>query len=183
MEAMRHYLLLCLLGGSPFVFAAETRITREGVDFYISARTAEQTSAFYSARGLPLTAVQEISKACFLTVGLHNRRTDTLWLDLSAWRLTDAKGLAVARISRPEWTARWNALQVPLAAQSTFGWTQLPETRDMQPDESVGGNVPIVPPTGKFTLTAHFRTGANGTGQPLEIKVPGLSCTQEGTPQ
>jgi hypothetical protein len=183
MWAMRRYLLFCLLCGSPFVFAAETRITHEGVDFFISARTSEQTSAFYSARGLPLAAVQEISKACFLTVGLHNRRADTLWLDLSTWRLTDANGLAVARISRPEWTARWNALQVPLAAQSTFGWTQLPETRDMQPDESVGGNVPIVPPTGKFTLTAHFRTGEKGAGRPVVIKVPGLSCTQESTPK
>ena len=179
---MRYFLLLSLLCESPFVFA-ETRITREGVDFFISARTPEQTSAFYSARGLPPVAVQEISKACFLTVGLHNRRTDIVWLDLSAWRLTDANGHAVARISRPEWTARWNALQVPLAAQSTFGWTQLPETRDMQADESVGGNVPIVPPAGKFTLIARFRTGANGAGPPFEIIVPSLSCTPESAPK
>ncbi len=180
---MRQYLLLWLLCGSPLASAADIRITREGLDFFISVRTPEQTGAFYAARGLPPMAVQEITKTCFLTVGLHNRRTDTLWLDLAAWRLTDASGQVVARISRPEWTARWNALHVPLAAQSTFGWTQLPETRDMQPDETVGGNVPIVPPAGKFTLTARFRTGVTGAGRPVEISVPGLSCAPAGAPK
>ena len=179
---MRLYLFF-LLCGSPLASAADIRITRAGLDFFISVRTPEQTGAFYAARGLPPAAVQEITKACFLTVGLHNRRADTLWLDLSMWRLTDASGHAVARISRPEWTARWNALQVPLAAQSTFGWTQLPETRDMQPDETVGGNVPIVPPAGKFTLSTRFRTGVARTGQTVEISVPGLSCAAAGAPK
>ncbi len=176
---MHRYLLL-LMCWAPLAFAADTRITREGLDFFISVRTPEQTSAFYAARGLPPAAVQAIAKSCFLTVGLHNRRTDTLWLDLTMWRMADASGREIARISQPEWTARWNALKVPLAAQATFGWTQLPETRDMQPDESVGGNIPIVPPPGTFTLTARFRTGAQGTGKPVEISVPGLSCPRDG---
>jgi hypothetical protein len=179
---MRQYLLLLLCWAS-LASAADIRITREGVDFFISVRTPQQTRAFYAARGLPPVAVQEIATACFLTVGLHNRRVDTLWLDLSAWRLTDAGGHAVTRISRPQWMARWNALQVPLAAQSTFGWTQLPETRDMQPDETVGGNVPIVPPAGKFTLSARLRTGVAGTGPMVEINVPDLQCPRENTPQ
>jgi len=176
---MRHFLIL-LMCWTPFSFAADTRITREGLDFYLSIRTPEQTNAFYSARGLPLIAVQEIAKSCFLTVGLHNRSTDTIWLDLATWRFTDANGRAITRISLPEWTARWQALQVPLAAQATFGWTQLPETRDMQPDETVGGNVPVVPPQGEFTLIARFPTGAAGKGKPIEISVRGLSCPRDG---
>ncbi len=176
---MRQFLLF-LMCWAPFSFAADTRITREGLDFYLSARTPEQTNAFYSARGLPINAVQEIAKSCFLTVGLHNRRTDIVWLDLATWRFADANGREVTRVSLPQWTARWKAMQIPLAAQATFGWTQLPETRDMQPDENVGGNVPVVPPPGEFTLTARFPTGATGTGKPIEISVPGLSCPRDG---
>lgn len=176
---MRKHLLL-LMCWAPFSLAADTRITREGLDFYLSARSPEQTNAFYSARGLPLIAVQEIAKSCFLTVGLHNRRADTVWLDLAAWRFADAGGREVRRVSLPAWTARWKAMQVPLAAQATFGWTQLPETRDMQSDETVGGNVPLVPPAGEFTLTARFPTGAAGMGKPIEIRVPGLSCPRDG---
>ncbi|MBI5751427.1 MAG: hypothetical protein HZA59_04690 [Hydrogenophilales bacterium] len=176
---MRRYLIF-LLCWAPFSFAADTRITREGLDLYLSARTPEQTSAFYSARGLPPIAVQEIAKSCFLTVGLHNRGKETVWLNLATWRFADASGREIARISLPEWRARWQALHLPLAAQATFGWTQLPETRDMQPDENVGGNVPVVPPPGEFTLTARFPTGAAGTGKPIEISVPGLSCPRDG---
>lgn len=179
---MRKHLLL-LMCWAPFSLAADTRITREGLDFYISARTPEQINAFYSARGLPLIAVQAIAQSCFLTVGLHNRGADTVWLNLAAWRFSDASGRELKRISLEEWRARLRALQAPLAAQATFGWTQLPEMRDMQPDETVGGNVPLVPPPGTFTLTARFPTGAAGTGKPIEIRVPGLSCPRDGVVQ
>ncbi len=175
------YLLLSLMCWPVFSFAADTRIVRDGLSFYLSARTPEQTDAFYSARGLPTNAVQAIAQTCFLTVGLHNRSADVVWLDLAHWRFTDASGREIARISLPEWTARWQKMSVPLAAQATFGWTQLPETRDMQPDEDVGGNVPLTPPpSGEFTLVARFPTGAEGKGKPIIISVPGLTCPRVG---
>jgi hypothetical protein len=164
----------------PPLFAADVRLARDGAELFVSARTPEQIGAFYGARGMPPAALRELSKACFLTVGLHNRRADTLWLEPAAWRFVDAQGRPVARISRQEWTARWRALDVPLAAQSTFGWTQLPESRDLYPDESVGANITIVPPVGSFTLIARFRTGADGKGQAIELRVPNLSCSREG---
>ena len=179
---MRPFLIL-LVCWTPFAVAADTRISRDGLDFYLSARTPEQTNAFYSARGLPANAVQAIAKSCFLTVGLRNHRTDTLWLDLATWRFIDASGREIKRISLPDWVARWQAIQVPLAAQATFGWTQLPETRDLQPDEDVGGNVPVVPPPGEFTLIARFATGVAGSGKPIEITVPGLICPRDGAAQ
>lgn len=167
------------------MFAADTRLARDGVELFVSARTPEQIVAFYSARGLPPAALQEIAKACFLTVGLHNKRKETLWLEPAQWRFINAEGNAqgneVARITRAEWTARWKALQVPLAGQSTFGWTQLPESRDLYPDETVGGNLTVVPPGGSFSLIARFRTGADGQGQVIELTVPGISCSREGT--
>ena len=173
-------LLLWLLCWPLFSFAADTRIVRDGLSFYLSARTPEQTDAFYSARGLPQPAVQAIAQTCFLTVGLHNRSADIVWLDLAQWRFADASGREIMRISLPEWAARWQKMGVPLAAQATFGWTQLPETRDMQPDEDVGGNVPLIPPPGEFTLVARFPTGATGKGKPIIISVPGLTCPRDG---
>lgn len=177
---MRRLVFFCLLSWPLFAFAADTRMVREGLSFYLSARTPEQTDAFYSARGLPQNAVQAIAQTCFLTVGLHNRSEQIVWLDLAHWRFTDTQGREIKRISLPEWTARWQKMGVPLAAQATFGWTQLPETRDMQPDEDVGGNVPLVPPSGEFSLVARFPTGAAGKGKPIVISVPGLSCPRQG---
>lgn len=177
---MSRYLILILCCWAPPLFAAEARLSRESVDLYVSTRTAEQLGAFYAARGLPEAALQEITKACFLTVGLHNRRPETLWLEPAAWRFVDAQGKPVTRITRAEWKARWTALQVPLAAQSTFGWTQLPESRDLYPDETVAGNVTVVPPAGSFSLIARFRSGADGSGKTIELTVPGLSCAGAG---
>lgn len=173
-------ILFLLLFWVPPLFAADARLARDGVELFVSARTPEQIGAFYAARGLPPAALQEISKVCFLTVGLHNKRNETLWLEPAQWRFTDAKGNTFSRIARPEWMARWTALQVPLAAQSTFNWTQLPESRDLYPDESVAGNVTIVPPSGNFSLMARFRTGADGKGKMIELMLPGLSCSGEG---
>jgi hypothetical protein len=169
--------LACLLLLAPIAaLAAELRILREGVELRVSPRTPEQITAFYSARGFPPEAVQIIARACFLGVGIHDQRPDTLGLELSNWRFTDAAGHEVRRITRPEWDARWQALDVPLAARSTFGWTQLPESRDLQPGEPVGGNVAVEPPAGEFSLSARFRTGS---GEVLEITVPGLRCPRD----
>ena len=81
---------------------------------------------------------------------------------------------------RQEWKARWDALQVPLAAQSTFGWSQLPESRDLYPEETVGGNISLLPPEGRFSLIASFRTGSSGDGKVLELTIPNLSCSRLG---
>jgi hypothetical protein len=156
--------------------AAADRIVRDGVEMRVSPRTPDQTTAFYSVRGFPPKAVEDIAQACFLGVMIHNRRSDSLLLELDNWRFTDAAGHEVKRITRPQWNARWQALDVPLAARATFGWTQLPESRDLLPDEAVGGNVPVEPPSGEFTLSARFRTGSGGE---VDITVPDLSCPHD----
>jgi hypothetical protein len=180
---MSRLLFLFLLFWFSPAFSADAKLAQDGVELFVSARTPEQMRAFYGARGMPPAALQEISKACFLTVGVRNRRAKTLWLEPAAWRFFDANGKPIAHISRQQWKARWVALQVPLAAQSTFGWTQLPESRDLYPDESAGANISIVPPAGSFSLVARFRSGANGDGPMIELTVPNLSCSREGAGQ
>ena len=177
---MRSKFLLLLLFWVPSLHAVDTNLARDGVEVYVSARTTEQIHAFYGARGMPADALQALSKACFLTVGLKNRRAETLWLEPARWRFIDADGKPIKYISRQEWKARWEALSVPLAAQSTFGWTQLPESRDLYPEESVGANISIQPPAGSFTLIASFRTGSSGGGKILELIIPNLSCSRLG---
>lgn len=180
---MSRYLILFLsLWISPLC-AADAQLARDGVELFVAARTPEQMRAFYGARGMPSAALQEIGKACFLTLGVRNKRGETLWLEPATWRFSDANGQPVAHISRQEWKARWMKLQVPLAAQSTFGWTQLPESRDLYPEESVGGNISIAPPSGNFSLIARFRTGAKGDGATIELTVPKLSCARNGAGQ
>ena len=176
MLSMLRFFFLLFLFWVPPVLAADGRLKQDNVELFVSTRTPEQISAFYAARGLPPQAVNALAEACFLTVGLHNKRTDKLWLEPAQWQFIDNQGNPVNRITRQEWSARWQSLQVPRGAQATFGWTQLPESRDLYPDESVGGNLTLHPAAGPFTLVARFRTGEEGKGKLLELTVKNLVC-------
>lgn len=170
------WLLACLLGtASPMLSAADSVQTRNGVSVSISARTSEQIEAFYSARGFPAAALKTLREACFFTVGIRNGSDDVVWLELERFSIKDGSGKSVARITRPQWTKRLQALKVPLASQSTFGWTQLPERRDLQPDEPVGGNFAIPRQSGAVHLTANFRREGESE---LAFDFPRLRCAE-----
>lgn len=160
---------------SAAAFSADLAKTREGVSVSISARTPEQIEAFYSARGFPAPALKALREACFFTVGIRNGSNDVVWLELDRFLVKDDSGKGVARITRPQWKKRLQALKVPQASQSTFGWTQLPEQRDLQPDEPVGGNFAIARQSGALNLTLNFRR----EGKPgLAFDFPGLRCAE-----
>ncbi|MHB9116760.1 MAG: hypothetical protein ACYC2R_00605 [Burkholderiales bacterium] len=148
----------------------------EGVVFSISVRTAEQIRAFYSARGFPEAALKELDSRCFLGVGVRNGRHDIVWLEPAKWRIVADTGEAVRRIGRDEWDGRWAQLAVPLASRATFGWSQLPESRDLLAGETVGGNLAVAPPSGPFSVEAVFATEADRSGPTLRIKIPNLKC-------
>lgn len=159
--------------------AAGDRFARHGVQFGIAVRDAEGVTAFYAARGFPQAMTEVIAKSCFVGVGIYNERSDALWLELANWRFIDSAGRELKRITRQEWDARWDKMNAPLAARAAFDWTQLPESRDLQAGEPVGGNVAVLAPAGEFSLTARFRTGG---GETFEIVVPGLHCRDEAKP-
>ncbi|NWG87098.1 MAG: hypothetical protein HXY26_06235 [Hydrogenophilaceae bacterium] len=172
-------LLLCLFMFLPLASqAADARIARDGMVMSIGMRNSEGVTAFYAARGFSKEMLEVIGQSCFVGVGIYNERRDTLWLELANWRFTDAAGREVKRITRPEWDARWDKMNAPFAARAAFDWTQLPESRDLQPGEPVGGNVAVVAPAGEFSLAARFRAG---NGEVIEVTVPGLRC-QEAKP-
>lgn len=169
---------LALIFVSLLAVAAEARVEGEndGLRYAVDPRTPEQIAAFYEARGFPPPAVDILSRACFLTVTLVNQRRDRVWLELDRWVAREGSGGAVPRITRADWDARWEGIALPVGQRSTFGWTLLPEVRDLHPTEPVGGNITLEPTGDTFTLAARLRTGAHKEGPQLVLEIPGLRC-------
>lgn len=156
--------------------AARRDIRDQGLVVSLSPRTPDQLYAFYSARGFPDDALQHITSRCFLTIGIHNERNDVVWLELDNWRFVDRHGRDLARIKRAEWNARWDRIQLMPAQRAAFNWTQLPERRDLQPAEPVGGNVSLPSPGSTFALEAKFLTGADKRGPVVRLRIENLTC-------
>lgn len=156
--------------------ATRREIREQGLVVSISPRTPDQLYAFYSARGFPDNALQHITSRCFLTIGIRNERNDVVWLELDNWRFIDRHGRDLARIKRAEWNTHWDRLQILSAQRAAFNWTQLPERRDLQPAEPVGGNVSLSPPASTFVLEAKFLTGADKRGPVVRLHIENLTC-------
>jgi hypothetical protein len=151
-------------------------IREQGLVVSLSPRTPDQMYAFYFARGFPEDALQEIARHCFLTIGLRNERNDIVWLELDRWRFIDDRGREHARHARKHWNTLWERLKLASAKRATFGWTQLPEQRDLHPGEPVGGNISLNPPGSLFTIEARLATGADKRGPELRLRFDNVSC-------
>ncbi len=175
---MKRSLSFALFSATLMIVPAATADTGKdsGIELHASARSPDQIAAFYEARGFPRNAIEALTQTCFVTVGFHNRSGDVVWLELSRWRFVDEHGREVKRRDRAYWNALWEKLGVPMANRATFGWTQLPEVRDLRPSEPVGGNVALLPPSGHFRLEARFATGARKQGKDIVVILDDLSC-------
>ena len=143
----------------------------------IIAQGPEQMSGFYEGRGFSKQAIDEIKKACFITVLMTNNSDKMIWLDISRWRFY-AKDKPIERYKRAYWKSKFNERNIPLAHQSTFGWTLLPEARDLYPNEPVGGNVTFVKTKASFTMEMRFQTGINKEGKEIVVKFDEVTCKQ-----
>jgi hypothetical protein len=152
-----------------------------GLVMSVTARHPDQQFAFYSARGFPEEAVRQITQRCFLTIGIRNERSDIVWLELDEWRFADSQGREYPRVRRATWNALWDRMKLKPAYRATFGWTQLPERRDLHAGESAGGNVTLASPPSSFTLEARFRTGDDGLGPLLRVRFDNLICPRGDT--
>jgi hypothetical protein len=158
--------------------AAKMASTRhEGKDVLVRlvARTPEQLAAFYIGRGFKQDAIAKIQETCFITVIIKNKNIDVLWLELDNWLFT-RNGQPIKRIDRNYWKQKWQEVNLPVNHQSTFGWTLLPEARDLRRDESVGGNVVIPRQTKPFDITMHFKTGADKSSAVKIISFENVQC-------
>lgn len=148
----------------------------QGLTVHAMTRTPDQMTAFYAGRGFPANMLVPISHVCFLTVSMRHTRHDAVWLEPSRWRMVDAEGHTVQRLNREFWNRVWETMQAPAASRATFGWSQLPESRDLQPEEPVGGNITIVQPRGPFTLEMPFATGKDKKGPEIVARIKDLVC-------
>lgn len=173
-------LLICAVIARPLTAAGDDPLlyVDEEISMRIALRTPTQLSAFYQGREFNQAAIDEILKTCFITPIIKNKRLEVLWLDLDQWRFS-VEGQPIRRIKRDYWPERWEKAELPQAQQSTFGWTLMPEIRDLRLDESVGGSVVIPLQSHPFTLTARFPTGADRQGKRKTVVFEGLTCASE----
>ncbi len=141
-----------------------------------STSTPEQIDAFYTGRGFSREAINEIKKTCFVTTMVKNKDYEVLWLIPDDWSFIDADGKHIKRITRLDWNKTWQSIGLKKAHQSTFGWTQLPESRDLRADEHAAGNLTIPWQDRAFKLAAVFRTKHDKSGETRTITLKGLQC-------
>ncbi|NIR58119.1 MAG: hypothetical protein GWO02_00650 [Gammaproteobacteria bacterium] len=141
----------------------------------LAPRTPDQIAAFYEARGFPDRAIEHLRRTCFITAVIRNKSDRIVWLALDDWRPRGPDG-ALERRDRDYWHRTWERLDLAQAHRSTFGWTLLPERRDLHPSEPVGGNLTLAPAGAPFTLEAHFATGEQRRGTPIGVRFEGVRC-------
>lgn len=145
----------------------------------LKPRTPEQMAAFYEARGFPPRAIERIRQTCFVTVHIENKGNQVLWLEQKNWQYS-SDGRNLRRLDRDYWANVWEEIDLPQANRSTFGWTQLPDVRDLQPNEPVGGNVVLPGTTETFNIDAHFLTGKNKRKGMRVIRFENVQCPRDG---
>lgn len=180
-------LLPCIFAISQTATAAIAKTTKIGPPKYeddeiymrIVLRTPEQLTAFYIGREFKQAAIDEILKTCFVTPIIKNKKFEALWLELDNWEFfleTKEGDRPIERIKRVYWKTIWEETSLPQAHQSTFGWTLMPEVRDLRFDEGVGGSIVLPMQSQPFTIKANFKTGLNKQGKPKTVVFEGISC-------
>lgn len=152
---------------------------QDGLVMRHRARAPEGMIAFYLGRGFPKSAVDEVRRACFISFYVRNERPDKVWFDLARWSFTDRNGKPVRRLTRSHWDERWEKLKVPLRSRATFGWTLLPEVRDLHTSEPAAGNVTLVPVEGPIRVVAEFPAGEHREGPVIRVQFDGLTCPRD----
>jgi hypothetical protein len=161
--------------------ADEPYVENSDISMSLRPHSPDQMAAFYEARGFPRSAVQRLRHACFITVHVENRGRQVVWLELKNWHFLTGKG-EIHRLDRSHWDSVWDEIGLPPANRSTFGWTQLPAVRDLQPGEPVGGNVILPVTDGAFTLHADFLTGKDKRAGLISARFEKLRCAEDPAP-
>lgn len=145
-----------------------------------SPRTPQQIAAFYIGRKFPPEMVEVLRQQCFITFVIRNRSDHVIWLDQSRWKFRTSDQPLQSR-DRSYWKSQWQEMQVPLAAQSTFRWTLLPDQLDFRPNEAEGGNV-VLPRTDQpISLVATFTHRERDAKDVIEVRFDDLRCAEDRT--
>lgn len=174
-------LVWCLAGlvcASATYAASPAPQIQHGLEIRVQVRTAEQIAAFYEARGFSVAALKRISQHCFIGVAVFNHTNDVVWLETDRWRVvpTATPGETLVPLQAGYWREIWQEIGLAKAKQATFRWTQLPEVRDLQPQEPVGGNIAIPGRSGTLSLDLVLVTGQDREGREIRRRFSGLRC-------
>lgn len=142
-----------------------------------SPRTPQQIAAFYIGRKFPPEMVDTLRQHCFITFGIRNQSDSIIWLDQSQWRF-ESEGQVLEPLDRSYWKSKWQEMDAPLPAQSTFRWTLLPPRLDFRPGEAEGGNVVLPRVKGPIRWTARFQPENDG-GEAIEVRFEDLRCATD----
>ena len=178
---------LMMFSTSSISYAALPAKQKDGTNLFedkdmtvvIGSRTPEQLAAFYTGRGFNQASIDAITKKCFIFGMVDNKTYEVLWLTLNDWKFFAADGSPMKRMKKKDWLEIWQKTGLSQAHQSTFGWTQLPESRDLRQYEHVGGNVAVEWKDEPFKLVATFKTGADKGGESRTITVENLTCIEK----
>jgi hypothetical protein len=184
MRQSRARLATILLLAIPGLSRAATKpptVESDGLYMFVRLNTPDQMAAFYEARGFPAAAIERLRRTCFVMAHVENRGKQIIWLELKNWHFLSG-GKEIHRLERNDWDRVWDDIDMPQASRSTFGWTQLPETRDLQPGEPVGGNVVLPPTVEPFTLQADFFTGEDRRAGMIRVRFENLRCATDQSP-
>lgn len=169
------FLLVFTLFVTQSIAATRATFENEMLKVRVATNAPQPISAFYEGRGFQKNMIDVLKQQCFVSVFIRNKSDDFIWLDLSQWQFSDKDG-NIKRLDRHYWRNRWKAMSIPMAHQSTFRWTLIPEVLDFYPKEKEGGNI-ILPRTGKpFSISARFDSGKDREGKPILINFDNITC-------
>jgi len=137
--------------------------------------SAQQIASFYEGREFAKTAIDKLTSSCYVTVIIKNKTADILWIDLNEWVFTGENN-KIERQTRSYWNKQWDEINLKQAHRSTFGWTLMPDVRDLYPAEGVGGRVPIPMQDKPFSVIFNFPTGKDRNGKLKTVRIDGLVC-------
>lgn len=140
--------------------------------------TPSQIGSFYEGREFNQAAVKKLMSSCYVTVIVKNKMNDFLWIDIAKWKFS-LKGKKIIQQDRAYWEKQWDEINLKQAHRSTFSWTLMPAERNLYPDESVGGRIPIPMQTEPFTVVLNFPTGDNKRGKVKSVTIDNVICKQD----
>ena len=182
---LRTFLIFVLLGLllSSSALAADkkkdkNRYEDDDIGFRVVPRSPDNIIAFYQGRGFPQAAIDEIKKTCYVTFLMRNLGDTIIWLDLENWRYS-SEDPGFRRLKRSYWKEKWLEIKMPMAFQSTFGWSLLPDVRDLHPDEGVGGSATFTFTDKPIVVEARFKLGRNMDEGEKIIRFDQVRCVEQ----
>lgn len=140
--------------------------------------TPAQIGSFYEGREFSKAAIEKLTAVCYVAVIVKNKTDDILWLDLDAWEFSQGEKIFIP-LSRDYWQQQWDAIDLNKAHRATFGWTLMPQLRNLYPDEGVGGRISMPVQLKPFSVTLNFPTGNNKQGKLKSFTINNLVCKQD----